>query len=306
MDIFLISAMDIFILFYLLISIIFCFSGYDITNNSLLDSGQAGIKGLVVGAISYSIIFFLGLIIRVVIKQNYSPSTGTGLWMLVYYITCLSLLSTSTIIWIFTTAKSFKAAFPEFINGWTICNCVAFVFALSLAIFVWIISWLVQLLFPGSRDMSENQYMGPDEQHPNRYQQQPKTQLMPPNQNMNQPMNQQNWHNTSPMQFASPYQTQYIPHTPVMMSPMMNSPNFRTLQTSYNTNYADQHPPNQTYNQQAAAKVTGKKIGSNESTGSTYYQQLMKTRGGVKSISQYGELLKQKKPPTIKQTRKVD
>lgn len=39
----------------------------------------------------------------------------------------------------------------------------------------------------------------------------------------------------------------------------------------------------------------GKKIGSNESTGSSYYQQLMKNKGGVKSISQYGELLRQKK-----------
>lgn len=44
-----------------------------------------------------------------------------------------------------------------------------------------------------------------------------------------------------------------------------------------------------------------KKIGSNESTGSTYYQQLMKNKGGVKSISQYGELMKQQKRAQKKQ-----
>lgn len=55
----------------------------------------------------------------------------------------------------------------------------------------------------------------------------------------------------------------------------------------------------QTYNQQIAGQGNPdrplRKIGSNESTGSTYYQQLIKTKGGVKSISQYGELLRQKK-----------
>ena len=54
----------------------------------------------------------------------------------------------------------------------------------------------------------------------------------------------------------------------------------------------------QTYQQQTNLSAQGgkvKKIGSTESTGSNYYQQLMKNKGGVKSISQYGELLRQKK-----------
>lgn len=60
----------------------------------------------------------------------------------------------------------------------------------------------------------------------------------------------------------------------------------------------------------AAKKSSGggmRKIGSDESTGSSYYQQLMKTKGGVKSISQYGELLKaQRKTKTRKQAGAQD
>ena len=68
---------------------------------------------------------------------------------------------------------------------------------------------------------------------------------------------------------------------------------------------ADYNPPlpsprrtaSPTYNQQMSARDAKafKKIGSSESTGSSYYQQVMKNKGGVKSISQYGELLKTKK-----------
>lgn len=116
------------------------------------------------------------------------------------------------------------------------------------------------------------------------------------------------------------------PH-PQMLNPVLNPPaSYKTLQTAYmGTGYdtppAHAPPLNQSrqtpsgpsaspsqpnYHQQTTGQVNlqgikaTKKIGSSESTGSTYYQQLMKNKGGVKSISQYGELLKHKKVPSNK------
>lgn len=123
---------------------------------------------------------------------------------------------------------------------------------------------------------------------------------------------------TVPMQFVVSH-TGYPPSAPniygqpMLYNSMITPPvTYKTYQNAYpgyeagqlpGQYYAPPHLAQQqqpvTYQQQISGGGSSgkpfKKIGSNESTGSTYYQQLMKNKGGVKSISQYGELLRQKK-----------
>jgi hypothetical protein len=84
--------------------------------------------------------------------------------------------------------------------------------------------------------------------------------------------------------------TGYSPTTRQTQLPTLH----HTNQTQGAQNYHQQTTTGGNANASGRTKQT-KKTGSQESTGSTYYQQLMKTKGGVKSISQYGELMKQKK-----------
>lgn len=137
-----------------------------------------------------------------------------------------------------------------------------------------------------------------------------------------QPNTSPSWHNVGyPTQLTIPTMTTGFaggPATnlyghPVMVHTVSPTTGYKTLQTSYplQTNFHNQPTVHHTgagggqvtYHQQttgfqAAKPTTTKKVGSSESTGSSYYQQLMKNKGEVKSISQYGELLEQKKAGT--------
>lgn len=310
------SWVDLILLMYLLFSLIFYISSLDMISNSLEDYSQACIKGVVVGAIGYMIVFVLGLFFRYIIKQNYSIKIGTGFWAIVYYSFCIAMIIISTVLWILTTIRSYKLICPDDYSVWLVAIVLAITLSACLTLLIASISWIIQLVNPKSME----QYLFPDEQllsqepgsksHATqvRYHQGSlKAPLMSP-MTFGHQQNQAGWQgNQVPIQYL-PYQGGNIYSQPLMMNPMLNGPSYKTLQTTYNNNYEPQIQtiglPQQnqpTYHQQTAASPSGKpgtpakKIGSNESTGSSYYQQLMKNKGGVKSISQYGELLRQKK-----------
>lgn len=321
---------DYMLLTYLLLSLVFHISSYDIIHDSFEDYSQACIKGVIVGTISYLIVSVLGLFFRFIIKQNYSIRIGTGFWAVVYYSFCITIFIISTSLWIVITIESYKYMCPAIYNEWVLSITLAIILSAILTLLVVCISWIIQLVNPKSME----QYVFPDEQlfgqetpqgskshqtqlNQYRYQNQSgplKTPLMSPMNYSHQAAHQAGWQNTGP--YTSPYQGGNMYSQPIMMNPMLNSPSYKTLQTTYNTNYEPQttmqptnlQPQQQqnqatTYHQQTSGSPTngmkagapGKKTGSNESTGSSYYQQLMKNKGGVKSISQYGELLRQKK-----------
>lgn len=87
-----------------------------------------------------------------------------------------------------------------------------------------------------------------------------------------------------------------VAHQPNYLTPQQQQLQTQQQQQTPQHLVTFQQPANQ--NQNANRGI--KRIGSNESTGSNYYQQLMKNKGGITSISQYGELLKQKRAPKDK------
>lgn len=120
--------------------------------------------------------------------------------------------------------------------------------------------------------------------------------------------------NTYSPTLQPPNYNQEYPQVSSPTNPTPTIASYKTAQTGYvggpsnnqhplmpliTTNQTPKSPTTTTYNQETQiagpGKLVPRKIGSTESTGSTYYHQVMKNKGGVKSISQYGELMKQKK-----------
>lgn len=322
------SWVDVILLTFLLLSLIFYFSTFDLISNDFGDSSQASLKGILLGTICFIFITLLRVFFRFVIKQNYSLKIGTGKWSIIYYSFCSCLFLISLILWILTTVKAYKHLCPNTYVAWLVTIIVAAVLSVLLTVLSTFFIWIYQLINPKITE----QYLFPDEQNPGQEgttskshqlmnQQHQQQQYNAHQRNIQTPLRNGGWQTTTaspapPIQYLSPHYHQpgvggnLVYGQPITISPMMNTPSYKTLQTTYNVNFdPPQAQQNQqtTYNQQTTTPTTqtvgggsgkasgGKKIGSNESTGSSYYNQLMKNRGGVKSISQYGELLRQKK-----------
>jgi len=309
------SWVDSTILVFLLVGIIFYLNTFDLVRYSFIYTLSAISKGSMVGLVSFTAVFAIGLLLRFLIKHYYSLRIGLGFWAFCYYISCTLLIGAASALWIYSTIKSYRYICPDRYNAWGTSIGVAIGVASILGTITWLAGWLIQLMNPKSSE----QYVMPDEVVS--YQKSQEIQVrgrqsMPgyrygggksTNQiTRHQSPNQQSWPvggaNSVQVPVMVPAPVTYnggnVYNQPTMMGPLLHTANFKTIQTSYD------HQPNQlqTYGHQQTNIPTNplaikqqKKIGSSESTGSTYYQQLMKNKGGVKSISQYGELLKQKK-----------
>lgn len=302
------SWTDYTLLTYLLISIIFWCTTYEIVPNSSVDTVASVYRGAIVGGAAYFVDLIVGYILRDVIKYNYALSIGTGTWAILYYISCGILLIISTVIWIYTTVISYKRLCPDKYTMWLLSIGIAVGEAIALAVLTYLIIWIIQILNPKYTE----QYTLPDDwvgnQEPpsrSRGHSQMRPQYSPgamhnPNLSLSPVAWSGHGHSGMPVQYVVPtpgyhqtsgnmYGQPVLVNTPVMsVSPAA----YKTLQTGY-----EPQPTN--YNQANLHGIKpsgGKRVGSSESTGSSYYQQLMKNKGGVKSISQYGELLRQKKP----------
>lgn len=317
------SWVDLILLTFLLLASIFYSSTFDLISNDFKDLSQASLKGLLLGTICFIFITIVRVFFRFVIKQNYSLRIGTGKWSIIYYSFCSLLFIISLTLWILTTVETYKNLCPNTYVAWLITIIVASTLSILLTILGTFIIWIYQLINPKVTE----QYLYPDDQNPSQEGGQASKSHQPTNQqqrNVQAPLRTGGWQTTSPspsptgsaspIQYLSPHYHQgganMVYGQPITISPMMNTPSYKTLQTTYNINYdlpnqAQAQNQQTTYNQQTmiptnqqqsgGKAIAGKKIGSNESTGSSYYHQLMKNRGGVKSISQYGELLRQKK-----------
>lgn len=285
------SMIDFTILIYIAGSVVFFGTSYDLLQDSFFEVLPSIYKGLLVGVIAYCVVLVVGLLLRYLVKFHYALRIGIGFWSIIYYCSCAILVLVSTCLWIYNIVRVYRSLCPDYYGMWGCSISVAIVELVTLGIINLLIVWLVQSIFYPK--LSE-QYLLPEDGGYSANQE-------PPSARRPQQTQQRqtvNYHN------QNIYGTNYtLQNTPTSVS-------YKTLQTSYNPNSPYdvtgtqpqlQQTTQKGSQQQHATQLTNnqsktiKKVGSNESTGSTYYQQLMKTKGGVKSISQYGELLKQKK-----------
>lgn len=317
------SWVDYATLGYLLMALIYYLTSFQIASEAFIKLGPSIYNGAATGIIAYAIVFCFGLFLRYVIKYYYHFSLGLGISAWIYYSFSIVVVVLSTTVWLWTTVNAYKEMCSHEYSYWVLSLVVSAVVSAVFVIIQALIHWLVQSICPrsteqfmipeeisgGSADNSKSKAYRPFVSMKQQQQQQQHhhqlTQL---------PM-QQSWHGVPPAMpmpmMISPMNqggyTQGQGYPPNNQSLVMGTlPSYKTLQTNYDPQPVmglqqpvPQHQQQQTYNQQTTTNLTGikatKKIGSSESTGSNYYQQLMKNKGGVKSISQYGELMRQKK-----------
>lgn len=316
--------LDMNILLNLAASIVYYLTGQVLmrasTKNELL---QFVYSGLIGGIIAFFITLVLGLAHRYIIRQNYALRLGQGYWSYTYYAYNIILLIAASILWIVTAVNTFKNLCPEQHLLWILSICIGFAVTIIASALSYGVNYIIHMLNPPYLE----QYVVPDDlvpSEPSKSRQQThfrhnlsetKRALTPvyglPTQAQMANLGQVPVHNAYPNQppiySFQPYsQHQNAPpllsyHDPSVIPPTVAKSD-RLI--GMNRRLGEQSKPQATnpelatLNQQVGnteGKSGPKKVGSSESTGSNYYQQLIKTKGGVKSISQYGELLKQKK-----------
>lgn len=303
------SCMDHILLIHVSLSICFFLSSaYQLTKHE--EPIVASIyEGLFDGLLSFGLTSSLALTLRYVVKTKYAINMAMGTWAFAYYLLIAATIIGSTALWIYTSIYSYQHICSDHYGDWLFNLFVAISEVMLLATLVYMIYWLISLICPRHSDpyLMPEDISNTDRSSKNRYSSQTKIHgqqiatKQPYMSGSNQPTN---WPNSPvSMTYVMPhsgYPTTAYPQPLVLGTPMVNPAGYKTVQTGYSnpfildgTQSAGVNPQPITYNAQTSSK--GKKLGSNESTGSTYYHQLMKNKGGVKSISQYGELIKQKK-----------
>lgn len=315
------SWLDYSLLVHVLLSIILALSRHKFFQG-LNDPNIAAVhEGLLIGSISFVLVFLLALFLRFIIKGNYALNMGTGPWATIYFSFFGIILTLSTSAWIYNAVSAYKDICPSEYTNWIITLSSAIGVTSMLTVLTYMISWLIFTVFPKNpepifhEENSGGHELSSRERPPSigkasgsRPQSSgiPPTAQATPTTSWPQTLNS----NQPPpyMSTAPPYQPPPNPYPqPPPIPPALNLPVYKTMHTALAPPYgyemnqsAGQNSSNQpiTYAPQTttSSKAT-KKMKSTESTGSTYYHQLMKNKGGVKSISQYGELMKQKKTP---------
>lgn len=316
------TTVDYILLLYVLASLLFCLTSQDtLVADSFANLGAAAIKGAIVGVIAFSIAFALAMLLRFFFKHLYSLYIATGVTANLYYGYGGFILIVSTGVWIYTTVHSYANLCSEFYNFWLLSMTVAASECLFLIMLTFLISFIIN-----SPSRSNEQYLNED----NMNREDSKTNSSKPklahSNNMIPPLSPNTMHQHSPMHPPGNWPMQHVPYMmppmpsyqpapnvygqPMMMGNVAQSPasykttsfNYTSPHTHYNTPGTVSNTVNSPgYNGNSPPVRPAKKVGSSESTGSSYYQQLMKNKGGVKSISQYGELIRQKKLPKVNQ-----
>lgn len=331
------SWIDTTLLLYILLGTIALANCRDILFPFSLKTWMAALyKGLAVGPGVYIAVLVYACILRYLIKSNYAHNLGVGTWSLVYHSSSALLFVVSTVIWVYLIIETYKELCPDFYSYWLMSVGASMLVCAVLQLATTVLGWMLALLstrpadavavvdndiayksgeHTGSRSRTISygrpappggyyvQPLGPakitygfqPQQPPTNSWPMASTQLPPPAVIM--PNN--NWQTNSP--FMN-YKTMHTAFTAATVTPP--SPGGYAQPQTQTVNPGGSYP-NHTVGGTSAqiqgltTKAAGKRVGSRESTGSSYYQQLMKNKGGVKSISQYGELLRQKKPSKI-------
>lgn len=332
------SRVDYIILIFLLTSIVWLMA----SKPKIFIPGDSSLtvncvyRGLIIGTVSYGVIFCVGIFHRYLVKYYYAKRIGIGVVAIFYYLTCGAILLVAGAFWIYTTILAYKELCPDFYTNWLLTIAMALIIIVFLGIINALGVFVLGLLSPKATE----QYLLPDEYSNNL--QSPQHLDISPKASRSQPgsypanyyrdmssatrnyMSKQGnaamgWQQSPILLPTVGHPSPTYMHSPVMHSPvapyLMTSPApYKTLQYPGITPQTPSQPVNtylqqqqqqqqhqgsesQNYHHPGGGIKHTKKVGSTESTGSTYYQQLMKNKGGVKSISQYGELLKQKKQP---------
>lgn len=309
------SRSDYTILTYLLSSIVWFLASY----KDLFLKGEEFstilclYRGAIIGIVSYALVFILGLFHKYYIKRNYSINIGKGIFNYIYYASCVLMILTGSVIWIITTVHAYKHICPSLYGSWILTILFAFLEIFALTILSTLIYWSVHLWKPIP---SYDQYVFPDD-----YSMGQLTQTAPIDSNSSgrRPTNSVGYNSKSvalnpgqvwqqPIYHHNTHSQSYRQHDyslPLTQSPLPTHLQNKTYgrnelqEAGYQFNTQDRNPSS---GQPTSGKP--KRSGSAESTGSTYYQQLMKNKGGVKSISQYGELMRAKRRDKDKQHAK--
>lgn len=284
-------------------------------------------SGLLIGLIVFIFTLVVALVFRYVLKYYYAQRMGSGPWAIGYYVTYTILLLTSTGLWIFSVIDDarFHCAYDVRLIGITIIVALAEWFIFSAIAFL--VGWFISIF----RSRAMDQYVLPDEnalaeqaistQPPLSVESKPRldTKTRHSRSHSKQRTRNNRHKSISPVPYyTTPYgpnqldkQSPYSPYktanygttyptpsaptvSPFQQTQQMPEPN--TIPYPFQVTTMGVNPMN-TYNNPVTLQTLGsrKKTNSQESTGSNYYHQLMKNKGGVKSISQYGELLSHKK-----------
>lgn len=246
-------------------------------------------------------------------------------------VTIIALVLLASGCWIYITTYYIKLDCPGTDNIWFITLSIAVIIIIALSVTVMLVVWVIYSYYTTDQaqlEQSQNFNLGgaglggPPGAQPQQILYSPPGSLqssaMPPNmyktivQQPDQYVGQQQLAYGPPQPAPSPVMSPHphmvagYDHTHHMRSPYYGQPSPMGQSASPVGSplpLMGSPNPHQQQQQPAAAKKSSggvRKIGSDDSTGSSYYQQLMKTKGGVKSISQYGELLKQQRKTKTK------
>lgn len=285
------------------------------------DATKASLTGLEVGAICFVPVLAIGLLFRYIIKHYYSLAIGIGPWAVVYYSSCIIVVCISLGLWIWATYWGFKHICSNWFVMWILLIGLALILGSIFFLVILLVSYIVgryteQYLSP--EDFANYQVVpepppskGRSQQHVRNNKSQPNAPTWAPPTPVT---------DVTPVRYAlpqgGPYAAAYGQHMMVHPVAGYKAPNYYDpVNLPHPVGYVPAQPvvnqppqltapPQQPATYQQAINPSPqpskplRKVGSTESTGSTYYQQLMKNKGGVKSISQYGELLKQKRQNT--------
>lgn len=300
------SWLDLTLIIHIAISITFCLSTVEFISDLDDDNLVALYEGLLSGFIAFATALTLGLALKYLIKKNYSLKIGTGSWAIIYYGFLLISLLVSIALWIYTAIHIHHYVCPLHYQSWLTTLGVAFSLEAVLGGIVFTIFCTVGLIYQKTYEplIVQEESTSHLERSSRERIQSIQSKIIGPSAPNSKTQVTTNW----PILPGASPPIQYVPmnppppyQAPIAPPIVPTQASYKILPTQYQTyNYPTPptQPPNTTtYNQQTNIPSTKgtKKIGSTESTGSTYYHQLMKNKGGVKSISQYGELMKQKK-----------
>lgn len=302
----LLTYIDQVVLVYSFSSFVLFMSTFNLLEKSFKDSGIATFKGLLVGLVCFAITLTFGIILRCIIRRYYSLKLGTGSSAIIYYVYNALMISSASSLWIYATFIAYKKICSQDYSRWLLTICVAIVEGIVLSILCSVIAWIIQL----PRYTEQQQNIFPDDTYTG-----PQDIMLsksisyktvagkqsPPGMMNSVPIQQQgSWPGAGPgmqLQYYPPpgYHPLYtvVPQTDFKSYPHSYQIDAQMPAVPY---YTSQPSPTQ-IQQQVPPAPTGpklRKMKSNESTGSNYYKQVMKNKGGVTSISQYG-LLKPKK-----------
>lgn len=290
------SALDHCLLIHITMSLCFLMGVADIYHNPTNSSVAAIYNGLLGGLIIFFVVLTISLVLRFIIKYYHALHMYSGVWAFAYYTIYAICLIISTVVWLNTTYYYYSRVCVIVYRPVTLSVIMSILESFTLLAVAYIIITLsLQIWGPAS-----DRIVGAEDSIPI---------------NMSNSRKDRSVTDSKIRSMSKPQQQQqnYMPNTGATHSPAARSP-FKSIGTAYTNqpnlpvhHQATSTPPAPgaiqpltSYHTQLTTlggpgQNTLKKTGSQESTGSNYYRHVMTNKGFIKSISQYGEALKQKK-----------